>query len=78
MEKLMPHASVNANELMDNMMQWDPSRRPTFSELLKHSYFQLETVEVSSQVAHTSFLVSLRPKVELVFGLTESRRFWIS
>lgn len=54
MEKLMPHASVNANELMDNMMQWDPSRRPTCSELLKHSYFQLETVEVSSEVAHTS------------------------
>jgi len=54
MEKLMPHASVNANELMDNMMQWDPSRRPTCSKLLKHSYFQLETAEVSSQVAHTS------------------------
>eukprot|EP00002_Diphylleia_rotans_P021948 TRINITY_DN4287_c0_g1_i3.p1 TRINITY_DN4287_c0_g1~~TRINITY_DN4287_c0_g1_i3.p1 ORF type:complete len:306 (-),score=40.46 TRINITY_DN4287_c0_g1_i3:1085-2002(-) len=37
---LMPNASVEALELMSEMLRYDPNRRPTAAQCLQHPYFQ--------------------------------------
>ncbi|KAJ1200511.1 hypothetical protein NDU88_004335 [Pleurodeles waltl] len=38
---LIPNASNDALQLMKDMLQWDPKKRPTASQALKHPYFQV-------------------------------------
>ena len=39
LEKIMPHASADAIEVMDGLMMWNPDQRLTASQCLAHKYF---------------------------------------
>uniref|UniRef100_G3T4D6 non-specific serine/threonine protein kinase n=1 Tax=Loxodonta africana TaxID=9785 RepID=G3T4D6_LOXAF len=41
---LIPNASNEAIQLMTEMLNWDPKKRPTASQALKHPYFQVGQV----------------------------------
>ena len=41
LSSIVPNASSQALEIMNQMMQWDPAKRPTAVELLQHPYFQV-------------------------------------
>ncbi|XP_023581130.1 serine/threonine-protein kinase MAK [Trichechus manatus latirostris] len=41
---LIPNASNEAIQLMTEMLSWDPKKRPTASQALKHPYFQVGQV----------------------------------
>ena len=45
--QLLPSASPEALDLMSSLCQWDPAKRPTAVEAMRHPYFQ-----VSSCVCH--------------------------
>lgn len=38
---VVPQASVVGLRLMEGLLDWNPSRRPTAQAALKHSYFQV-------------------------------------
>uniref|UniRef100_M3XNH1 non-specific serine/threonine protein kinase n=1 Tax=Mustela putorius furo TaxID=9669 RepID=M3XNH1_MUSPF len=44
LKTLIPNASNEAIQLMTEMLNWDPKKRPTASQALKHSYFQVGQV----------------------------------
>ncbi|XP_038190626.1 serine/threonine-protein kinase MAK isoform X3 [Arvicola amphibius] len=44
LKTLIPNASSEAIQLMTEMLNWDPKKRPTASQALKHSYFQVGQV----------------------------------
>ncbi|XP_007524328.1 serine/threonine-protein kinase MAK isoform X2 [Erinaceus europaeus] len=44
LKTLIPNASNEAIQLMTEMLSWDPKKRPTASQALKHSYFQVGQV----------------------------------
>ncbi|EGW05075.1 Serine/threonine-protein kinase MAK [Cricetulus griseus] len=44
LKTLIPNASSEAIQLMMNMLNWDPKKRPTASQALKHPYFQVGQV----------------------------------
>ena len=54
LQKLMPHASADAIEIMDKMMEWSPAKRMTCPDSLHHAYFQRDSATASTQPAHTS------------------------
>lgn len=39
--QLLPTASPEALDMMTSMCQWDPAKRPTAIEALRHPYFQV-------------------------------------
>ena len=39
LEKIMPHASGEAIEVMDGLMMWNPDHRLTAHQCLAHKYF---------------------------------------
>ncbi|NP_001087126.1 male germ cell associated kinase L homeolog [Xenopus laevis] len=41
LKTLIPNASEDALNLMRDTMQWDPKKRPTASQALRHPYFQV-------------------------------------
>ncbi|NXL93758.1 ICK kinase, partial [Alectura lathami] len=41
LKTLIPNASSEAVQLMRDMLQWDPKKRPTASQALRYSYFQV-------------------------------------
>ncbi|ELK14980.1 serine/threonine-protein kinase MAK isoform X2 [Pteropus alecto] len=41
LKTLIPNASNEAIQLMTDMLNWDPKKRPTASQALKHPYFQV-------------------------------------
>ncbi|XP_036744605.2 serine/threonine-protein kinase MAK isoform X1 [Manis pentadactyla] len=41
LKTLIPNASNEAIQLMTEMLNWDPKKRPTASQALKHPYFQV-------------------------------------
>ncbi len=41
LKQLIPNASAGAIQLMQDMMMWDPKKRPTASQCLKYPYFQV-------------------------------------
>ncbi|XP_061050807.1 serine/threonine-protein kinase MAK isoform X2 [Eubalaena glacialis] len=41
LKTLIPNASSEAIQLMTEMLSWDPKKRPTASQALKHPYFQV-------------------------------------
>jgi len=41
LETLVPQAGADGIEIMVQMMLWDPSKRPSSSQALKHSYFEV-------------------------------------
>ncbi|XP_040839929.1 serine/threonine-protein kinase MAK isoform X2 [Ochotona curzoniae] len=44
LKTLIPNASDEAIQLMTEMLNWDPKKRPTASQALKHPYFQVGQV----------------------------------
>ncbi|XP_062043312.1 serine/threonine-protein kinase MAK [Lepus europaeus] len=44
LKTLIPNASNEAIQLMTKMLNWDPKKRPTASQALKHPYFQVGQV----------------------------------
>ena len=42
LEKIIPNASNKAIDIMKQMLQWDPNKRPTASNLLNHPFFENE------------------------------------
>lgn len=44
LKTLIPNASNEAIQLMTHMLSWDPKKRPTASQALKHPYFQVGQV----------------------------------
>nr|KAF6444405.1 male germ cell associated kinase [Molossus molossus] len=44
LKTLIPNASNEAIQLMMQMLNWDPKKRPTASQALKHPYFQVGQV----------------------------------
>ncbi|XP_058141203.1 serine/threonine-protein kinase MAK isoform X2 [Dasypus novemcinctus] len=44
LKTLIPNASSEAIQLMTEMLNWDPKKRPTASQALKHPYFQVGQV----------------------------------
>uniref|UniRef100_A0A8C8RR22 non-specific serine/threonine protein kinase n=1 Tax=Pelusios castaneus TaxID=367368 RepID=A0A8C8RR22_9SAUR len=44
LKTLIPNASNEAVQLMTDMLNWDPKKRPTASQALKYSYFQVGQV----------------------------------
>uniref|UniRef100_A0A2K6DC83 Male germ cell associated kinase n=1 Tax=Macaca nemestrina TaxID=9545 RepID=A0A2K6DC83_MACNE len=44
LKTLIPNASNEAIQLMTEMLNWDPKKRPTASQALKHPYFQVGQV----------------------------------
>ncbi|XP_049621071.1 serine/threonine-protein kinase MAK [Suncus etruscus] len=44
LKTLIPNASNEAIQLMMEMLNWDPKKRPTASQALKHPYFQVGQV----------------------------------
>nr|BAC26662.1 unnamed protein product [Mus musculus] len=48
LKTLIPNASSEAIQLMTEMLNWDPKKRPTASQALKHPYFQVGQVLGSS------------------------------
>ncbi|XP_040611809.1 serine/threonine-protein kinase MAK isoform X4 [Mesocricetus auratus] len=44
LKTLIPNASSEAIQLMMEMLSWDPKKRPTASQALKHPYFQVGQV----------------------------------
>ncbi|XP_063115943.1 serine/threonine-protein kinase MAK isoform X2 [Cavia porcellus] len=44
LKTLIPNASSEAIHLMTEMLNWDPKKRPTASQALKHPYFQVGQV----------------------------------
>lgn len=44
LKMLIPNASNEAIRLMTEMLSWDPKKRPTASQALKHPYFQVGQV----------------------------------
>ncbi|XP_049998495.1 serine/threonine-protein kinase MAK isoform X2 [Alexandromys fortis] len=44
LKTLIPNASSEAIQLMTEMLSWDPKKRPTASQALKHPYFQVGQV----------------------------------
>ncbi|XP_037061675.1 serine/threonine-protein kinase MAK isoform X1 [Peromyscus leucopus] len=44
LKTLIPNASTEAIQLMTEMLSWDPKKRPTASQALKHPYFQVGQV----------------------------------
>ncbi|XP_029799479.1 serine/threonine-protein kinase MAK isoform X1 [Suricata suricatta] len=44
LKTLIPNASHEAIQLMMEMLNWDPKKRPTASQALKHPYFQVGQV----------------------------------
>ncbi|KAG8507713.1 Serine/threonine-protein kinase MAK [Galemys pyrenaicus] len=44
LKTLIPNASNEAIQLMTDMLSWDPKKRPTASQALKHPYFQVGQV----------------------------------
>uniref|UniRef100_G3S2G8 non-specific serine/threonine protein kinase n=1 Tax=Gorilla gorilla gorilla TaxID=9595 RepID=G3S2G8_GORGO len=44
LKTLIPNASNEAIQLMTEMLNWDPKKRPTASQALKHAYFQVGQV----------------------------------
>ncbi|XP_039087750.1 serine/threonine-protein kinase MAK isoform X2 [Hyaena hyaena] len=44
LKTLIPNASHEAIQLMTEMLSWDPKKRPTASQALKHPYFQVGQV----------------------------------
>ncbi|XP_055964504.1 serine/threonine-protein kinase MAK [Sorex fumeus] len=51
LKTLIPNASHEAIRLMTEMLNWDPKKRPTASQALKHPYFQVGQV-LGSAVHH--------------------------
>ena len=50
LQKLIPHASPEAIDLMTSLVHWDPAKRPTAAQALQHPFFQvLFTVAVLGQ-----------------------------
>lgn len=41
LNNVVPQASLVAISLMDMLLDWNPSRRPTAQSALKHQYFQV-------------------------------------
>ncbi|XP_064410432.1 serine/threonine-protein kinase MAK isoform X2 [Latimeria chalumnae] len=41
LKTLIPNASNEAIQVMKDMLQWDPKKRPTASQALRHAYFQV-------------------------------------
>ncbi|XP_068867545.1 serine/threonine-protein kinase ICK isoform X4 [Aphelocoma coerulescens] len=41
LKTLIPNASSEAVQLMRDMLQWDPKKRPTATQALRYSYFQV-------------------------------------
>ncbi|XP_066480058.1 serine/threonine-protein kinase MAK isoform X2 [Tiliqua scincoides] len=41
LKTLIPNASNEAVQFMEDMLKWDPKKRPTASQALKYSYFQV-------------------------------------
>lgn len=46
---VVPQASPVAVNLMDLLMEWNPSHRPTAQGALKHQYFQVSTSNFQSK-----------------------------
>ena len=45
LEKIIPEASAEAIDLMKQMIQWDPNKRATAKNLLKHPFFTNYTID---------------------------------
>ncbi|NXU72965.1 ICK kinase, partial [Oreotrochilus melanogaster] len=56
LKTLIPNASSEAVQLMRDMLQWDPKKRPTASQALRYPYFQ---------VGHTLGILELGRQKEL-------------
>uniref|UniRef100_A0A4W3IUT0 non-specific serine/threonine protein kinase n=1 Tax=Callorhinchus milii TaxID=7868 RepID=A0A4W3IUT0_CALMI len=41
LKTLIPNASNEATQVMKDMLQWDPKKRPTATQALRYSYFQV-------------------------------------
>ncbi|XP_062953662.1 serine/threonine-protein kinase MAK isoform X3 [Cynocephalus volans] len=72
LKTLIPNASNEAIQLMTEMLNWDPKKRPTASQALKHPYFQVGQVlgpsmhHLESKQPLTKQLQPLEPKPSLV------------
>lgn len=46
-KQLIPNASDEAIDVINQMLRWDPSKRPTAQNLLEHSFFDKKTENIS-------------------------------
>ncbi|KAJ7338524.1 hypothetical protein JRQ81_012426 [Phrynocephalus forsythii] len=71
LKTLIPNASNEAVQLMSDMLNWDPKKRPTASQALKYAYFQVGQVlgpppqYVDQKQSHPKSTQSTEPKPSL-------------
>ncbi|XP_035566386.1 serine/threonine-protein kinase MAK isoform X4 [Canis lupus baileyi] len=63
LKTLIPNASNEAIQLMTEMLNWDPKKRPTASQALKHQYFQVGQV-LGPSSHHPELKQSLNKQVQ--------------
>ncbi|XP_054448088.1 serine/threonine-protein kinase MAK isoform X3 [Pteronotus mesoamericanus] len=65
LKTLIPNASNEAIQLMTEMLNWNPKKRPTASQALKHPYFQVGQV-LGPSSHHLESKQSLNKQVQLL------------
>ncbi|XP_020652764.3 serine/threonine-protein kinase MAK isoform X1 [Pogona vitticeps] len=71
LKTLIPNASNEAIQLMSDMLNWDPKKRPTASQVLKYPYFQVGQIlgpppqYVDQKQSHLRSTQSTEPKPSL-------------
>ena len=66
LEKIIPEASSEAIDLMKQMIQWDPNKRATAKNLLKHPFFTNHTIDNYYYSSGTS---------DIIFGENSFKKF---
>ncbi|XP_062985841.1 serine/threonine-protein kinase MAK [Elgaria multicarinata webbii] len=71
LKTLIPNASNEAVQLMSDMLNWDPKKRPTASQALKYPYFQVGQVLgpplqcLDQKLSHPKSIQLMEPKPSL-------------
>lgn len=60
---VVPQASVAGIKLMDVLLDWNPSGRPTAQAALKHSYFQVFLIQLNASSDLFLFIPSDRATI---------------
>lgn len=54
LESIVPNASADAVELLNELLYWNPNRRPTCSQSLRSSYFRVNQKLGAQQISNSS------------------------
>ena len=78
LKQLIPNASPEGIQLMQDMLQWDPKKRPSCSQALKYPYFQVGQTIQRARAKRTSVAATDRrdsnSRFDFAVKETESRK----